>query len=61
MEPTEPSDLYGKSEGASERQRAGQRPYISFSPVNRSNASTYLADVFAITSFGSDGAGGVLS
>src|SRR6266567_3216885 len=38
-----------------------ERRYRSFSPVNRSNASTYFADVFTITSCGNDGAGGVLS
>src|SRR5262245_52319371 len=30
-------------------------------PVSRRNASTYLAELFSITSFGKGGAGGVLS
>ena len=30
-------------------------------PVRRRNASTYLAELFSITSFGRRGAGGVLS
>ena len=38
-----------------------QARYPNFLPVNRSKASTYLADVFAMTSSGNFGAGGVLS
>src|SRR4029434_11076708 len=38
---------------------SGGRAYLSLSPVRRSNASTYLAEVFAITSLGNFGAGGV--
>jgi hypothetical protein len=37
------------------------RPYLNFSPVSRSNASTYLAEVLSMISCGNRGAGGVLS